>query len=282
MSTLRPTSDHVARYYDHNTPRFLSFGGSGETAAIHRKIWAPGVRSAERAFSYLNELVAQAVQPILSGDQITPRLLDLGCGIGGTATWLAQKLGAQVIGVTNSPIQKQLAEERAGSLGLDRQCRFIWGDFQDLPYMGPFHAAYAIESFVHAMEAERFFDTAASQLPRNGRLVICDDFLIDEPLSKRAKRWIERFKTGWHANSLLTGNAVVNLAKRAGFKLQHMANLTPYLRLFNPLTLNLMQLAGRLPLHSHYWENLSGGAALQVCIKSGWTQYLALTWEKSS
>jgi len=33
----------IAQYYDDNTARFLSLGGSGDVAAIHRAIWAPGV-----------------------------------------------------------------------------------------------------------------------------------------------------------------------------------------------------------------------------------------------
>jgi SAM-dependent methyltransferase len=282
MSTLHPHYDHVARYYDHNTQRFLRLGGSGEIAAIHRKIWAPGVESAEEAFLYLNELVAQRVEPVLPPLPTMPRLLDLGCGVGGTTTWLADNLEARVTGVTNSVLQRKMAEERAVALGLDRQCRFIWGDFQHLPCMGSFHAAYAIESFIHATEPGRFFDAAIRRLVHGGRLVICDDFLVDEPLTRQAKKWIRRFKRGWHANSLLTYNTIVKLAESAGFELLDAIALTPYLRFHHPVILKLMQTVGRLPLHSHYWDNLSGGAALQVCVKNGWTQYLALTWENHS
>jgi SAM-dependent methyltransferase len=282
MSSLHLSSDHVAHYYDDNTSRFLHLGGSGEIAAIHRKIWAPGVENAEGAFLFLHELVAQLVQPVLDTTQNTPRLLDLGCGVGGTATWLAQKLGAQVIGVTNSAIQQQLADQRARTLGLTGQCRFIWGDFHDLPRMKAFHVAYAIESFIHAADPQRFFDAVAGQLAHRGRLMICDDFLAGGSLSRRGRKWVERFKTGWHANSLLPQGAVLSMAKKAGFELLDVVDLSPYLRPINPIVLSVMQLVSRLPLPSSYGDNLSGGAALQVCIKNGWTKYLALTWEKSN
>ena len=67
MSRVHPpkTAEQVASYYDANTRRFLSLGGSGKTVAIHRQIWAPEVKTAEQAFLYLNRLVAGAVQPSL-------------------------------------------------------------------------------------------------------------------------------------------------------------------------------------------------------------------------
>jgi hypothetical protein len=38
----------------------------------------------------------------------------------------------------------------------------------------------------------------------------------------------------------------------------------------------------RLPVRSAYWQNLSGGSALQVCVAHGWTRYLALIFEKEA
>ena len=41
--------------------RFLRLAGSGEAAAIHRQIWAPGVETPEEAFLYLNRLVCKRI-----------------------------------------------------------------------------------------------------------------------------------------------------------------------------------------------------------------------------
>jgi cyclopropane fatty-acyl-phospholipid synthase-like methyltransferase len=107
--------DEVAGYYDRNTARFLRFGGSGESAAIHRKVWLPGVKTAEQASLVLNQFVLEALS--VPGAEHA-RWLDLGCGVGGTVTWLAQKTGLPVIGVTNSLVQAHLATRRAERLGL--------------------------------------------------------------------------------------------------------------------------------------------------------------------
>ncbi len=303
----RQAADSVAAYYDRNTPRFLRLGGSGETAAIHRAVWAEGVKDKAQAFLYLNQVVAEAVAPAL--EKASPaRLLDLGCGVGGTATWLASRLPVQVAGITNSAVQRQAAVERAARLGLNRQCTFLLADFMDLPPLdlpqpgdtprpgarpepdeavqpgGLANAAYAIEAFVHAPDARRFFQQVRGKLIPGGRLVICDDFLSPAGASglpgSPPARWLERFRRDWRIHNLLTADQANGLAQQAGFNLLQSSDLTPYIRSFHPVLLYMLTTLTRLPLPSAYWQNLSGGAALQVCIRRGWTQYRALVWEK--
>jgi cyclopropane fatty-acyl-phospholipid synthase-like methyltransferase len=285
MSRVHPpkTADQVASYYDANTRRFLSLGGSGETAAIHRQIWAPGVETSEQAFLYLNRLVAGAAQPSLRL-QALPRLLDLGCGVGGTATWLAGQMGLSIVGVTNSAVQQAYAIERSRRLGLEERCRFLLADFMALPAVGPFSAAYAIESLVHAPDGSRFFSQVNQQLLPGGRLVICDDFLAapGESLGGDARPWLSRFERDWQINTLVTSSAAQEMAQRAGFRLVEASDLSAYLRSFHPLVLRTVSWLTRLPVRSAYWQNLSGGTALQVCVSRGWTKYLALVFEKEA
>jgi SAM-dependent methyltransferase len=285
-SSASITGEQIARYYDRNTPRFLRYGGSGEAAALHRQIWGPGVASAGQAFLYLNRYTVQAIAPCLRQDKQQALILDLGCGAGGTTTWLAQQLGVKVIGITNSQVQHRLAGERAARLGLEGQCRFIRGDFMNLPALDPADAVVAIESLVHAANAGDFFAQAASSLAPGGRLVVCDDFLSPEACvpgaPRQAGKWLQRFTSGWHLNSLIPMMAAISLAEQAGLVLIRRDDLTPYLRLYRPPVLGLMKRLTRLPLPFAYWHNLSGGTALQVCVQNKWTQYLALVWEKSS
>jgi 2-polyprenyl-3-methyl-5-hydroxy-6-metoxy-1,4-benzoquinol methylase len=296
----------VAQYYDQNTARFLRFGGSKESAAIHRQIWAPGVQNTAHAFQYLNQLVADAIQPALRGQQgqlaeLPPlskaTVLDLGCGVGGTATWLAQRLDVIVVGVTNSAIQATLARQRAERSGLGERCHFIQADFMELPTSEQVNAAYAIESFAHAPNGPLFFEQVAALLAHTGRLVMCDDFLAEictpanqqtEPraaaeTSTAAAYWLRRFQKGWHIHHLTTPSAARQMAQAAGLSLVESRDLTPYLRCLHPTLLRAAAWATRLPpgsSSSAYWQNLSGGMALQMCIQRGWTVYLAQVYEK--
>jgi SAM-dependent methyltransferase len=273
------SAQQIAQYYDANTARFLSLGGSGEVAAIHRAIWAPGVATRAQAFGFLNQLVANALQGALPADAATAHVLDLGCGVGGTATWVAQALGVQVTGVTISPAQVALAQQRAQTLGLQHSVHFALGSFAAMPPLPASHGAYAIESFVHADDAAGFFAMAAQQLQPGARLVLCDDFL-NPPHSPAARAWVARFRRGWHLNTLLSEEDTCALAASAGLRLLAAHDLSAHLRGFHPLVLWAVSTLTRIPLPWAYWHNLAGGTALQRCVKQGWTRYLALVWEK--
>ncbi len=282
---INATAKQIARYYDANTEHFLRFGGAGDTAAIHRAIWAPGVKNRDDAFLYLNRLIATAIISLIDEDVGTLHVLDLGCGVGGTTTWLAQALGARVTGVTISEQQRAIAEQRAARLGVADMTDFITADFNSLPEIEPAQAACAIESFVHASDASQFFAMASRQIATGGKLIICDDFL-NPPLSPQttspqAKRWVTRFARGWHLNNLLSVAEVKEHAAKAGFRLVEKHNLSAYLRGFHPLYLWFITTLTLIPLRWPYWQNLSGGTALQICVRRGWTKYQALVWEKA-
>lgn len=277
MSTLQSP---VAAYYDQNTAPFLRWFGSGfEVAAIHRQVWGPGVRSGREAFEYLNALTANLAR--LADLPEGADVLDLGCGLGGTATWVAERYAVNVTGLTVSSFQTLLANERAAKRGLGRRCRFVWGDFLHLPEFGLFQAAWAIESFAHALHAEQFFREAARALAPGARLVICDDFLAQaKPANAEAARRLDEFRAGWRLSNLITVAETKELAARCGLRLVQHADLTPYLRPAPAWFLGLAGHALRLPVHGEHVRSLRGSLALQTCLRAGWTQYHAITWEK--
>ncbi|MFM1896842.1 MAG: hypothetical protein RLZZ385_1916 [Pseudomonadota bacterium] len=271
--------EDIARYYDANTGKFLRFGGSGEVAAIHRAIWAPDVTRRHQAFEYLNKLVADAVQPLTGrfGDSL--RILDLGCGVGGTATWLHQMLGAGVLGISISASQVRQARERARRLGCGEHVKFATGSFESYRTAERFHAACAIESFVHCQHPERFLQTAREHVLPGGRLIVCDDFAHPAPPAA-ASAWLRQFRQGWQINQLLSREHFLALADGQGFRLLEAADLSAHVRSLPwPLLLMLSHLT-RLPLPGAYWQNLAGGMALQVCLKRSYTCYHAIVLER--
>lgn len=55
-------------------------------------------------------------------------VVDLGCGHGGPGLWVAQQLGAHLIGIDLSAVGVALARDRAAALGLGERARFQEGD----------------------------------------------------------------------------------------------------------------------------------------------------------
>jgi SAM-dependent methyltransferase len=58
-------------------------------------------------------------------------LVDLGCGMGGPALWLARETGATVTGVDASSVGVATANERARALGIADRARFVAGRFAE-------------------------------------------------------------------------------------------------------------------------------------------------------
>lgn len=68
------------------------------------------------------------------------RIVDVGCGIGGSSRYLAKKYGAQVQGITLSPVQAKMAQDLTLAEELaDKVCRLYQTPFiipfNDLPYI---------------------------------------------------------------------------------------------------------------------------------------------------
>jgi arsenite methyltransferase len=61
-------------------------------------------------------------------------VLDVGCGVGQTACYLAEKIGCRVAGVDIKPAMVARSQERAKKTGLDQLTEFKTADAQELPY----------------------------------------------------------------------------------------------------------------------------------------------------
>lgn len=263
---FRSVTNQVRDYYEHNTRRFLRFGAQ---STIHRGLWGPGVQSTEGAAHWIHgELLALLARQC--GEREV-RWLDLGCGVGASSRWIAQRRPGAGLGVTISETQAEIAAELTAELGLSDRCRFLVADFCALPQgLGRFELIYAIESFVHAPDPAKMLSSAASLLAEGGRLVIVDDMLAEgvDPSDPT----VSRFRDGWHATALSTARAVQELAASAGLTLEEDRDLTPLIRLWRPrdhLIHWLVPLIRMGASRNPWLSSLVGGDALQVGLHTG-------------
>lgn len=264
----------VGRYYDRHTPAFIAYGQGGGIGAIHRAVWGPGTRTRDDAFRYVEARVLEQVRRLEpTGDQ--RHVIDFGCGIGSSLCYLADQAPIRGTGITVSPVQARLAEQRVRAAGLADRVVCREGDFCALPTdIASADLGYAIESFVHGVAPARFFTECARVIRPGGRLVICDDFkrAVTTPAGIRAT---DRFREGWHINTLIDREALRTLAREAGFEHDTTIDLSPYLELGRPRDRVIDALAALLhwlPLQERF-GHLTGGSALQTCLRAGWIGY---------
>jgi cyclopropane-fatty-acyl-phospholipid synthase len=100
------------------------------------------------------------------------RVLDIGCGWGGMALYLARHYDVDVLGVTLSTEQQQLATARARERGLDHKVRFELCDYRNVT--GPFDRIVSIGMFEHVgvQYFGTFFDKVGALLTEDGSALL--------------------------------------------------------------------------------------------------------------
>lgn len=265
----------IRGYYDRHTPAFVAYGQGGAVGAIHRAVWGDGVTDRRQAFRYVEDQIAEILGRLprpLDGTHI----VDLGCGIGASLCYLAERLPIRGTGVTLSPAQAAIAQQRIERAGLSGRVRCVEGDYLDLPGdLEPADLAFAIESFVHASDPARFFAQCATLVRSGGALVLCDDARRPGGGSAAATA-VDRFCRGWHVNALLTAEQRIGAGEAAGFVHVSTRDLTRHLEIRRPRDRVIAALVAPVSRLSWRWARLDpliGGTALQTCLANGWVAY---------
>ncbi len=274
--------DKVMRFYDRNTSRFRRLGEGG--ASIHRAVWGPGVTTQDQAFHHVDNAILA-----LLADRTGPRVVDLGCGVGGSLMYQAASRPDIVgEGLTISSVQADIAATLLADAGLSARVRVRQGDYlAPPPDLVGADCAFSIEAFVHSPDPAAYFRAAADLLRPGGLLLVCDDFLTSAGAAAsptRARR-LDEFREAWRVGSLVTVDEATRHGADAGFVFVSDDNLTPDLRLrrSRDRSIHLFVAATRpLPrrLRGEYWSSLAGGDALQHCLATGLVAYRLLTFRR--
>ncbi len=108
-----------------------------------------------------------------SGVMRACQVLDVGCGIGGSSRLLAARFGAEVSGITLSPVQAQRATERSSEAGLAGRTRFLVADALATPFAdAQFDLVWSLESGEHMPDKRAFLQECYRVLRPGGRLVL--------------------------------------------------------------------------------------------------------------
>ncbi|MFZ9266405.1 MAG: methyltransferase domain-containing protein [Vulcanococcus sp.] len=182
------TTASVAEAYDRWTDDRLLERLWGDHVHLGHYGNPPGHRDFRQAKeAFVHELVRWSGM-----DQLPPgsRVLDVGCGIGGSARILARDYGFEVLGISISPGQIARAEELTPE-GLS--CRFKVMDALDLKLSdGSFDAVWSVEAGPHMPDKQRYADELLRVLKPGGLLAVADWNRRDpgvKPLN-RLERWV--------------------------------------------------------------------------------------------
>ena len=224
------TSGAIASYYD-NLSRFLDLarrvgrGGGSQQGSTHRFLAGVAGEADDPAAGpqRLDRLVLEAA--LAAGLATSPRVVDAGCGLGGTIFHWQRTVGGRYDGLTLSPEQAKRATEDAARRGLAHDCTFHVRSYH-AGLEGPYDAAIAIESLAHSQDPADAISNLARALAPKGLFVIVDD--MPEPAAEAAL--LRGFKAGWRIPALLDHAGFQRALSAAGLQIVRDVDLTARLR----------------------------------------------------
>jgi tocopherol O-methyltransferase len=175
----------IIEHYDAVSPYYQSLWGEH----IHHGYWIRGDESKETAQIQLIDHLAQ-----LANIRTGSRILDIGCGFGGTSLYLAKKYGASTTGITISPVQVQMAKEAAAKTDLDAS--FFLMDAEEMQFSQQFDVLWSVESISHYYDVRKFFASAVKFLKPGGCFALTDWFQKENLSPADKKKFIEPIEKG--------------------------------------------------------------------------------------
>lgn len=271
--------DRITRYYDETSQDYRLIWGTSKHLSMHVGY------SDENAYKH-DRAVTRMIRELVSRANITPadRVIDLGCGLGGSSIWLAKNIGCPVTGVDINPRSVNTARTQAQKRKVERLVTFILSDYTSVPVKRhTFSVAWFLESLCYAADKQRALKEAGRLLMPGGRLVIADGFKVAE--GEELDTWLK----GWAVPALATVPEIRSSLETAGFRVRYedvtarvmssLKRLHDCSKALYPVGKVLEKLGWRIPIQT---GNIRGAIYAYESLCQGQWRYGIFVAEKAS
>ena len=205
--------DDIEKYYDGSWLDYRLLWLNRGNLAVHFGYFDEHHRKHAPALENLNRVLANH-----AGIQSGERVLDAGCGIGGSAIWLAERRDAEVVGIT--PVHSQLKRARESVLRrkVAHKVRLLRCDYAQTSFADQsFDVVWAMESLCHAQDKAEVYKEFYRVLKPGGRLVIAEYMRTIRPLSPANEILVNDWLSSWAIPDIDTAAEHSESATSAGF-----------------------------------------------------------------
>ncbi|MFD9013469.1 SAM-dependent methyltransferase [Streptomyces sp. NPDC059552] len=217
--------DPVRLYYSRKTKEILQKYGPGPRVHFHVGLYPDGPPDTtvpqhtlkQRLLDAQERIVEHAARSWGAYEQPPRRLLDIGCGLGGTSLYWAQEHGASVTSLTVAREHLPIVRQFARLAGVDEQVDPRLADVHQLDETRAYDAVYANESSGYT-DRTRLFEVVAKALVPGGWFGIQEHFVGPSD-------WRE-FIDGYYRTRLGRRGEYLAAAEAAGFELVQDEDVT--------------------------------------------------------
>jgi SAM-dependent methyltransferase len=278
--------DRLREYYEDTWFDYRFLWLDPRTRALHfgyEAVPGSGRLRHDDALLALNALMADR-----AGIEPGARVLDAGCGVGGSSMWLAEQRGATAVGVNVVADHVERARQYAAERGLSTSVTFEVADYTATPFDdASFDVAWALESACHAPSKAALGAELGRVVRPGGRLVMAEYVLDREhrhtsphvarweqswemTLASRAE-WTEALEAGgW------TDVAFLDITANMYRSLRRLRRLC---RLLSPVAVVLHATGIRTAAQQ---RNIAGSVALWDSLRAGDWRYCLVTATRAS
>jgi len=200
---------------------------------FYRLLWGPHIHHGlwNSADSQEPALTAQCQLTDTLADMAnivgTDKVIDIGCGMGGSSVRLARLRGCDVTGVTLSPVQKHWATISSKLKGVGGKTRFLAEDAEQIVVPeNSMDVMWSVECTEHLFDKPAFFARAAKWLRPGGRMAICVWFEGYDTSRPGHRELVEEVCTRFVCPSLGTRKDYAKWITDSGLRVTHNVDWT--------------------------------------------------------
>lgn len=205
----------AAKHYDDCYNDYLVAWCNRDNLALHYGYWNEAKPyDQHQALLNKNQILYEK-----AGIQTGEKVLDAGCGIGGSTIWMAKQHRNRVTGITISAKQASYARQHAKRHGVAELVNFEVADFCATPFAdASFDVVWALESSCHALNKGDFLREAWRVLRPGGRIVVCDGFVLQRQFNQHQWQAVVTCLNGWAVPNLCSRDEFSGLLEQHGFQ----------------------------------------------------------------
>lgn len=205
-------------FYRNNWSLLVKLLQVDQTHCIHHGYYEKGIRTHVQSVLNMNDFIGRLLK-LDSEIKQCKKILDAGCGIGGTVVYFAKKFpDIKFTGINIIPDHIEMAKNLAKEKKVLSNTDFFVKDFVDTDLSSNhFDAIYLMESSCYALQKQMLIREMYRILKPGGILVITDVFRTLAELNSFLTNIYDSFCKGWGLSDLIDIEEFIFYLEKEGF-----------------------------------------------------------------